>query len=127
MEIVFDSKGGFTNMEKWLEEVSRRSPNPVLNKIAIEGEESLAANTPIDTGGTASGWKAKITTNNQGISEVAWFNDAHPEANVNVAVIIDQGHGTGTGGFVLPQPYIKRSMDKVFSTAGNKIEEELFK
>jgi hypothetical protein len=126
MEIVFDSKGDFNNIEQWLNNVARRSPNAALNKIAIEGEQSLADNTPKDTGATASGWQAKITTE-KGMSEIAWINTAHPQSNVNVAVIIDQGHGTGTGGFVLPQPYIKKSMDKVFATAGEKIEEELIK
>lgn len=126
MEIVFDSKGDFKNIEQWLNDVARRSPNEALNKIAIEGEQSLAANTPKDTGGTARGWQAKITSK-QGMSEIAWINTANPEASVNVAVIIDQGHGTGTGGFVLPNPYIKKAMDKVFATAGQKIEEELTK
>jgi hypothetical protein len=126
MEVLFDSKGDFNNIQDWLNKVSSRSPNAALNKIAIEGEQSLSANTPKDTGVTASGWQAKITSE-RGNHEIAWINTAHPEASVNVAVIIDQGHGTGTGGFVLPRPYIKRSMDKIFSTAGDKIEEELIK
>jgi hypothetical protein len=124
MEVVFDSKGDFDNIQEWLDKVASRSPNAVLNKIAIEGEESLAAGTPRDTGATAQGWQAKITSK-QGMHEIAWYNRAHPETSVNVAVIIDQGHGTGTGGFVPPKPYIVESMNRVFDTAGDKIEKEL--
>lgn len=126
MKVVFDSKGDFNDIEAWLNNVSRRSPNAALNKIAIEGEKSLAANTPRDTGETASGWKSKITTQKGG-AEIAWINTAHSGANINLAVVLDQGYATGTGGFVAPRPYIKRSMDKVFSSAGQKIEEELIK
>lgn len=126
MEVLFDSKGDFNNIQQWLDNVARRSPNEALNQIAIEGERSLEANTPKDTGVTAGGWQAKITTDGKG-SEIAWSNKAHPEASVNIAVIIDQGHGTGTGGYVPPRPYIKKAMDSVFAHAGTKIEQELIK
>lgn len=126
MEVIFESKGDFNDIESWLNNVSKRSPNAALNKIAKEGEQSLAANTPKDTGVTAAGWKSEITTA-KGVSEIAWINTAHPETSVNVAVIIDQGHGTGTGGYVQPRPYIQRAMDSVFENAGDEIEKELIK
>lgn len=126
MEVRFDSKGDFNEIQQWLDKVSKQSPEAALTKIAIEGKKSLAAGTPRDTGETAQGWEARVTVK-PGESEVAWVNTAHPEANVNIAVIIEQGHGTGTGGFVPAKPYIRRSMDKVFATAGDKIEKELTK
>jgi hypothetical protein len=126
MKVVFDSKGDFNDIEAWLNEVARRSPNAALNKIAIEGENSLADNTPRDTGETASGWKAKITTQKGG-AEIAWYNTAHPDTSINLAVVLDQGYATGTGGYVAPRPYIKRSMDGVFDSAGRTIEEEMIK
>lgn len=126
MEVRFDSKGDFNEIQRWLDKVSKHSPDAALTKIAIEGKQSLAAGTPKDTGETAAGWEAKITVK-PGESEIAWINTAHPETSVNVAVIIEQGHGTGTGGFVPAKPYIEKSMDKVFATAGDKIGEELIK
>lgn len=126
MEVTFDSKGDFNNIQEWLDKVSKSSPSAALVKIAREGKESLHANTPRDTGQTANGWEAVITSK-KGDHEIAWVNNAHPEANVNVAVIIDQGHGTGTGGYVPPRPYIQRSMDGVFGDAAKIIEEELIK
>jgi hypothetical protein len=127
MEVTFGSKGDFDNVQEWLNKVAKNSPNDALNKIAKEGEQSLAANTPKDTGVTAAGWESEITTEGKGIFEVVWTNTAHPETSVNVAVIIDQGHGTGTGGYVQPRPYIKRAMDSVFANAGDEIEKELIK
>lgn len=126
MKISFESKGDFEGIRKWLSDVSKRNPSAVLNQIANEGERSLASNTPRETGETASRWKSKITTKGN-VAEIAWTNDAHPEAEVNIAKLIDLGHGTGTGGYVPPRPYIKRSMDSVFNTAGDKVAKEMIK
>jgi hypothetical protein len=126
MEVTFDSKGDFNNIERWLKEASTSSPDAALQQIATDGMRSLASHTPRDTGATANGWSSVITTKG-GSSEIAWVNNAHPEAGVNIAVLIEQGHGTGTGGYVPPKPYIKKAMDSVFATAGAKIEEELIK
>lgn len=126
MKIAFETKGSFDNLNKWLKKVSQSTPDSALNQIANDGVKSLASNTPRDTGETASGWQAEIK-NSRGVSEIAWTNNAHPEAKVNVATIIDQGHGTGTGGWVQPRPYIKKSMDSVWKSAGDKIVKEMVK
>mgnify|MGYP007126045463 CR=1 FL=1 len=126
MRISFTSKGDFNATRDWLNKVSNSNPDNVLKTIAKEGEVSLASNTPRDTGETASGWKSKIERNSKG-AEVVWYNDAHPELDVNLAKLIDLGHGTGTGGYVPPKPYIKKSMDGVFGSAGDKIAGELIK
>lgn len=126
MKIHFETKGSFDNLEKWLKKVSTNSPNNALKEIANQGVKSLAANTPRDTGATAAGWTADIVTA-RGVSEIHWTNNAHPGTSVNIATIIDKGHGTRTGGYVPPRPYIKKSMESVWSTAGDKIVKELTK
>lgn len=122
MKISFESKGGFDNALSWLRNVANRNPSMVLDKIASEGERSLASNTPKETGETAAGWTSKVTTNGN-VSEIAWMNNAHPEAEVNIAKLIDLGHGTGTGGYVPPKPYIKKSMEPVWKDVDSKIKE----
>lgn len=124
MKLTFDSKGNFDKALDWLSRVVNRTPTKSLQQIARDGEKSLSANTPRDTGETASSWVSDITSKGT-TSEIAWKNIAHPEANVNVAKIIDQGHGTRTGGFIPPRPYIQKSMDNVWKSAGDKIAKEL--
>lgn len=126
MQITFASKGNFEATQAWLKKITGAKPSTVLNSIANEGKQSLSSNTPKDTGETAAGWKTKIIQNGDNY-EVNWYNDAHPETDVNLAVLIDQGHGTRNGGYVSPRPYIKKSMDGVFNTAGDKIAKELIK
>jgi hypothetical protein len=126
MKITFDSKGDFENVRAWLKRVAESKPSVVANQIASEGTRSLAANTPRDTGETAAGWKANVKTSG-GVTEIDWINTAHPETSANVAKLIELGHGTGTGGYVQPHPYIKQAMNPVFDNVGDRVAKELIK
>lgn len=124
MRVSFESKGNFSGVTSWLQNIGRRNPSATLEKIASEGTASLMENTPKRTGATASGWVAEITTE-KNVSEIAWINTAHPETEVSVAKLIELGHATRTHGYVPPEPYIKKSMDSVFNTVGDRISKEL--
>ena len=126
MRMSISSKGGFDNATKWLDDVSSKVPSQAINTIASEGVSKLKDGTPRDTGETASGWASEIKMTAKGV-EIVWINTAHPELDVNIAKLIELGHGTGTGGYVSPRPYIKQSMDSVLKTAGDKIAGEMFK
>lgn len=121
MKVRFESKGDFKNTLKWFDKVSNNKA-ALASNIAKYGDSSLRNSTPEDTGETANGWKHKITANQQYV-EVAWVNTAHPESEVNVASLIELGHGTGTGGYVAPRPYIKQAMAPVWSKLDNDIKE----
>lgn len=126
MRISFESKGNFDVVNDWLKRVSNNNPSNALNSIAKEGTRRLEANTPRETGETASGWTEEITKSGD-VTEIAWMNNAHPEAGVNIAKLIELGHGTGTGGYVQPKPYIKEAMKPVWSSVDNKLIKELIK
>lgn len=126
MKVSFQTKGNFDNIEAWLKNTAQQNPSEILNKIASDGVSALSSNTPKTTGETASGWFSEITSDGKS-SEIAWKNNAHPESGVNIAKLIDLGHGTGTGGYVAPIPYIEKSMDAVWKDASNKIAEGLVK
>lgn len=126
MKVTFDSKGDFENLSRWLDNATNTHASQSLSEIAKEGGRRLTASTPKATGETARGWTAEVVSKGD-ISEIAWMNNAHPELKVNMALLIEQGHGTGTGGYVPPKPYIKGAMDSVWKTAGDKIAKELIK
>lgn len=126
MRITFGSKGDFENTRSWFKRVTENKSSPAFDSIAKEGVKSLSSNTPVDTGETASGWSYDIDTKNN-ITEISWKNTAHPEASVNVAKLIELGHGTGTGGYVQPKPYIKNSMEPVWKSVDNNLVKELIK
>lgn len=126
LKISYTSKGDFDNALKWLSDVPKKSPTPVIDSIAEDGVKQLQTNTPRDTGMTSAGWFAEVKMTTKGL-DIIWKNRAHPELNVNLAKLIELGHGTRNGGYVSPRPYIKQSMDSVFKTAGDKLAGELYK
>jgi hypothetical protein len=121
VRIKFDSKGGFNNALKWMGN-KVNVPSSQIRQIADYGVSQLSQGTPKDTGETSEGWKYDIIKTPNGV-EIDWKNVAHPEAEVNVAKLIELGHGTGTGGYVPPRPYIKQSMAPVWGKLDKDVEE----
>lgn len=122
MRISFTEKGNFEATTGWLNRVSRIDPTDAMQSLGQEGIASLRAATPVDTGQTASGWAVEIEETRKGV-EMSFVNRAHPYTSTNVAMLIELGHGTRTGGYVPPKPYIKGALTNVFSKAGTVLVE----
>ncbi len=84
----------------------------ILKKYGELGVQSLMAATPKDTGETASRWSYEIEEKN-GSAILAFTNDAQNDG-VPIAILIQYGHGTGTGGYVQPNDYINPAMQPIF-------------
>ncbi len=121
MKVKFDSKGGFNNALKWFSRASSVQ-SIVMKNIADHGTNRLRNGTPEDTGETASGWESSIEMGRNSL-EISWKNTAHPESEINVAKLIELGHGTRTGGYVPPRPYIKQAMAPVWKRLDKDVEE----
>lgn len=126
MKVTFESRGDFENSMNWLKRVSQVNTAGVVKRFGKQGTDSLKAATPRATGGTASGWKEKITVQGD-VVEIDWVNNAYPGLYVNMALLIELGHGTGTGGYVPPKPYIKQAMNPVWAGIDDKVIKELIK
>lgn len=76
------------------------------------GVRALSASTPVDTGLAAHSWYYKVIrdSRNPGIE---WCN-ADVESGLNVVILIQYGHGTGTGGYVQGRDFINPAMQPVF-------------
>jgi hypothetical protein len=83
-----------------------------LDHYGRVGVSALAKATPSETGETANAWRYEISRK-RGRVTINWIND-HVDDGVNVAVIIQYGHGTGTGGYVEGRDYINPAMRPVF-------------
>ena len=92
-----------------------------MEQYAQLGVEALREATPIDTGETANSWDydLKVTKNE---AQITWTN-SNTNKGENIAILIQYGHGTGTGGYVMGQDYINPAMRSVFE----KIIEEIWK
>lgn len=105
-------KGNFNNTRKFLKRSSKLDVASILRKYADRGVEALRSATPVDTGKTADSWSYDIVEQN-GTASIFWTN-SNVNQNVNIAVILDYGHGTGWGGYVQGRHYISPAIQPIF-------------
>lgn len=118
-------KGDFSRTTAFLENAKRKLYLKVLDKYAREGVAALMSATPVNTGVTASSWYYKITTNANS-SKISFCN-SNIQNGVPIAIILQYGHGTGTGGWVEGRDYINPAIQPVFDGLVNKAWEEVTK
>ena len=102
--ISFKHQGDFKKTENFLKKSLDRDYRRILDRYGAEGVSALAAATPVETGETASSWSYEIIQNEGSIS-IVW-NNSHVEKGTNIAIILQYGHGTRTGGWVEGRDYI---------------------
>ena len=121
--IRFRHRGSFSKTERFLNRVKRNKYLNDLDDYAQMGVEALAAATPVDSGITASSWSYIIERDDQ-YTRISWTN-SNVNEGVNIAVILQYGHGTGTGGFVAGQDYINPAMQPIFDTIAEGVWKEV--
>lgn len=119
--ITLESSGAFKKSNSFLSKLLRVDIETTLKKYAQEGVDALANATPMNTGETALSWSYKITKTAYGW-EVSWTN-SHINNGQSVAILLQYGHGTGTGGYVQGQDYINPVIKPIF----DKIAHEIWK
>ena len=119
--ITFRQKGDFSKLTNYLERLKEAANIGVLDKYGKAGVAALASATPTDTGETASSWYYEIERQNGSVSII--FKNSHVNKGVNVAIILQYGHGTGTGGWVEGRDYINPAIQPVF----DKIAEDAWR
>ena len=119
--IIFRQKGDFSKLTKYFERVKEAAKIGVLDKYGREGVAALASATPIESGKTASSWYYEIKRQNGSVS--LEFNNSNINQGVPIAVILQYGHGTGTGGWVQGRDYINPAIRPIF----DKIAEDAWK
>lgn len=121
--ITFKHKGNFERTDRLLKGAKEKKYLKVLDKYGQEGVAALAAATPTDSGLTAESWDYKIQ-NGSGGYRIMWTN-SNVNDGVPIAIIIQYGHGTGTGGYVQGRDYINPAMRSVFDNIADKAWEEV--
>lgn len=100
------------DLEKWLQQVTDDTIFNILEPYGQRGVEALSQATPKDEGVTASSWSYKKVKTSSGYA--LEFHNSHTNDGVNIAIILQYGHGTGTGGYVQGRDYINPTTKVVF-------------
>lgn len=106
------AKGSTKNMDSWLKRMTAREQFKALEKYGQIGVNALSRATPEDSGLAAESWSYEIE-DRPGIFAIHWTN-SDVENGFHVAVMLQYGHGTGTGGYVEGRDYINPAMRPVF-------------
>lgn len=121
--ITFSHKGDFGKTDKFFHKVIERH---YMNKLAAYGEKgvrALSAATPNDSGKTSDSWSYEIT-NGEGSLSVYWKN-SNVNKGVNIAIILQYGHGTRNGGYVQGRDYINPAIQPIFEQMADEAWKEV--
>ena len=123
--ITFRQKGDFSKFTKFLERAKEVVKMGDLDKYGAAGVAALASATPKDTGETASSWYYTIENKN-GRATIS-FNNSNIQNGVPIAIILQYGHATGTGGWVEGRDYINPAIRPIFDKIANDAWKEVTK
>lgn len=123
--IVIRHKGNFKNSYKILHNILRIDYKTILDRYGRQGVALLSEATPTASGETAQSWGYTIEEGAGSISIV--FTNTHVNKDVNIAIILQYGHGTGTGGYVQGRDYINPAIQPVFDEMANTVWKELIR
>lgn len=121
--ISVSSPGSFDKTIKALETMKKGTPFKNLEPYGRQGVAALSSATPIESGETAQSWDFQ-TEAKPGRYAIDWLN-THEVEGVNIAAILQYGHGTGGGGWVEGKDYVNPAIKPVMDAAVEKAWKEV--
>lgn len=121
--ISITSTGDFKKTNRFLHRLMEWHFANKLDRYGEKGVEALKSATPVDTGNTSDHWSYEIIEE-PGRTSIWWKND-NINKGVNIAVILQYGHGTRNGGYVEGIDYINPAIRPVFTEMADAIWKEV--
>lgn len=121
--IKYETSGSFKRTMLFLEKNSHLKLEN-LATYAQEGVDALASATPVDSGLTADSWYYKITERDGSVM-IEWLNSNLGDGWAPIALLIQYGHATGTGGYVEGIDYINPALKPIFDKIEKKVWREV--
>lgn len=122
--ITLTHHGNFTKTEKFFEGLLNMAHVGKLDKYGKKGVYYLKRATPKDTGLTSESWTYHIEHDLKGVT-IIWENK-NIQNGVNIAMILQYGHGTRNGGYVEGVDYINPALEKVFNEMARDAQKEVY-
>lgn len=119
MRLSFTQSGSFKNLEKFLASSSKSQILSTLNRLGQQGVVALSNATPAESGFTSMMWEYQVTSKN-GVYEIFWTN-GNVVDGIPVVILLQYGHGTGTGGYVRGRDFINPAIRPVFDRIANEV------
>jgi len=117
--VSFNHRGSFDKLESFLDSMKKLDIRKIAELYAQQGVDALAAATPMDSGLAASSWDYYIQQSNSTVT-IVWTN-SDVESGFPVAIMLQYGYGTGTGGYVQGQDYINPAIQPIFDRIADEV------
>lgn len=123
--ISIESRGSFKNIRGFFKRTKRKNFREILEVYGEKGVYALAMETPVDTGVTATSWTYEIEQQRDQIT-LYWKNSAlADDGQTPIVILIQYGHGTGNGGYVMPYDFINPVTKEIFEEIADSIWKEV--
>lgn len=121
--VKFTQKGDFSKLDSYFNRIKAFFKSSDLDKYGEQGVQALSSATPYDTGNTAGSWYYKINRDAGSLS--LEFCNSNVNKGVPIAIILQYGHGTGTGGWIEGRDYINPTIQPIFDEILNNMWKEV--
>lgn len=121
--ISVSGSGSFDKTTSFLLKMSKLKIDQILNQAGSEGVAALVSATPKDSGLVASSWGYEILKTKNGVTLV-WTN-TDIESGFPVAIALQYGYSTGTGGYVTGRDYINPAIKPIFDRIADMVWKEV--
>ena len=117
--ISLSSTGSFKKTRTFLNYLKGNDIMSILNSYGKQGVSALSAATPVESGLTADSWYYEVEKKS-GSYTIRWCNN-NTRSGVPIAILLQYGHGTGTGGYVSGRDYINPAIKPVFDNISDAV------
>jgi hypothetical protein len=123
--ITFTTTGSFDRTERFLNFLLHGNQFHNLEIFAQRGVAALAAATPTETGVTAASWDYEIERGDGSDVTIWWTNTHKDSQGTPIVVMLQFGHGTGTGGYVQGRDFINPAIEPIFQEIADSVWREV--
>ena len=121
--ISFSQKGNFKKTDKFLSRIIGKYYMHKIRYFGEKGVNALKSATPKDTGKTADAWFYEVREE-RGRLGIYWKN-SNINDGVNIAIILQYGHGTRNGGWVEGIDYVNPAIQPIFRQMADEAWKEV--
>lgn len=121
--LTIRQKGDFSKLTRYLVRLDQVVKRADLSKYGNKGVAALASATPVDTSLTANSWYYEIERK-RGQASITFYN-SNVQRGINIAIILQYGHGTGNGGWVAGRDYINPAIQPIFDEIADNAWKEV--